>query len=111
MSCINRKNKINRISTIIIVSVILVFSVGRNVRANIGQNTYSYNDNINSITNFIINKNEAIISIKANDESIKLGLIKKIDEITNNRGAVRGGITVVNTENNKTIGVAKFNRN
>lgn len=111
MVCINRKNKVKKISIIMIISIILIFGVVRNVRANIGKNVFSYNDNINSITNLIINKDETIIKIKTNDENIKLSLIQRIDEVTNDRGSVRGGITIVDAESNKTIGVAKFNRN
>lgn len=100
METINKENRIKKISSI------LICSVGGSVSANTGHDTFIDNNKVESI----ISKDGTSITLKANDKNIKLNLMKKIDEVINDKNQVRGCITVVDIENNQVIGNARFNK-
>lgn len=106
METINKENRIKKISSILICSAILIFSVGGSVSANTGHDTFIDNNKVDSI----ISKDGTSITLKANDKNIKFDLMQKIDEVINGRNQVRGCITVVDIENNQVIGSARFNK-
>lgn len=110
---IKKDSKFKKISGIVLVSAIFLFSAGASVAATTNNEKVSAINLIGTTYEealSIIEENGLSFKIESNDDSIKALLEQKIKEADKDNSAGRGSITVVNTKSNEVIGLASFIR-